>query len=306
MPIKVQCACGAAFAAKDELAGRTVKCPKCQQPLAIPAGAAPAVAAKAAQPAAPRQVGAPLPSQAAAPPPGGDLFSEAGLHGMQAGMVACPGCASPMPVQAVVCIRCGYNKKIGRRMDVMKQTGGAEIPGGHSATVDEMLSSAAQRIEDEKEEERKKTREGLPWWAYLIGISAVTGFMGTMMMLPQETVLRVAPFIIYGLAALVSLYASIRIWIIAFEEGVGHGIGCLVCGLYMLVYCIMRWDRCGTLFLMMFFSNLIANIAAFGMGYMLEQMEGGEDARLSRPPPALVISEPAWQRVPLGRDGSMS
>ena len=42
MPIKVQCACGKAFAAKDELAGKTVKCPGCQKPLKIPGGAAPA------------------------------------------------------------------------------------------------------------------------------------------------------------------------------------------------------------------------------------------------------------------------
>src|SRR5262245_9812971 len=144
MPIKVQCACGAAFAAKDELAGRTVKCPKCQQPLAIPAaGAAPvvaAVAARPAQPAAQRQMGAPLPSQAApAQHPGGDLFAEAGLHAQQAGMVPCPGCTNPMPVAAIVCIKCGYNKKIGRRMEVVKQTGGAAIPGGHGVTVDEML-----------------------------------------------------------------------------------------------------------------------------------------------------------------------
>jgi hypothetical protein len=305
MPIKVQCACGAAFAAKDELAGRTVKCPKCQQPLAIPAAPA-AAAARPAQPAAPRQVGAPLPSQAAAPPPGGDLFAEAGLHAMQAGMVPCPGCTNPMPAQAIVCIKCGYNKKIGRRMDVMKQGEGTAIPGGHGATVDEMLGAAATRIEDEKEEERKKTREGLPWWGYLIGLVCIMGFMGTMMMLPQETVLRSAPFIIYGLAELVSLYAWIRILIIAFEEGVGHGIGCLVCGLYVFVYSIMRWDRCGTLFLMIFISNFLGGVAWVGMGYMLEQMEGGDDARLSQPRPALVVWEPAWQRVPLDRDGSTS
>ncbi|MGE0610695.1 MAG: hypothetical protein AB7O62_26630, partial [Pirellulales bacterium] len=36
MAIPVKCACGQAFSAKDELAGRRVKCPKCGQPLAIP------------------------------------------------------------------------------------------------------------------------------------------------------------------------------------------------------------------------------------------------------------------------------
>ena len=38
MAIKVQCACGKSLSAKDEFAGRRVRCPGCQQPLLIPAG----------------------------------------------------------------------------------------------------------------------------------------------------------------------------------------------------------------------------------------------------------------------------
>ncbi len=37
MPIVVRCACGVKLKAKDELAGKTLKCPKCKQPLLIPA-----------------------------------------------------------------------------------------------------------------------------------------------------------------------------------------------------------------------------------------------------------------------------
>jgi len=40
MPIQVACQCGQRFAAKEELAGKTVKCPKCGSPLAIPGPAA--------------------------------------------------------------------------------------------------------------------------------------------------------------------------------------------------------------------------------------------------------------------------
>ena len=36
MPIEVSCECGGRFRAKDELAGRCVKCPKCARPLTIP------------------------------------------------------------------------------------------------------------------------------------------------------------------------------------------------------------------------------------------------------------------------------
>ncbi len=233
MPIKVQCACGAAFAAKDELAGRTVKCPKCQQPLTIPAAAVP-VAAQAAQPAA---------------HPGGDLFAEAGLHAQQAGMVPCPGCATPMPMNAVVCIKCGYNKRMGRRMEVVKQTG-QDIPGGHGATVEEMLGKAAQRIEEDKEEEKKKTKEGMPWWAYLIGLTVVLGFMIAMMLIPQQTAMRTAGWTLFGLAWLVCLYSGIRMLIVAFQESALQGILYIVVPFYPLFYVITRWDRVGSLFLM--------------------------------------------------------
>ena len=40
MPIKVKCgSCSTRFKAKDELAGRRVKCPKCQKPVVIEAAA---------------------------------------------------------------------------------------------------------------------------------------------------------------------------------------------------------------------------------------------------------------------------
>lgn len=44
MAISVQCACGKSLSAKDELAGRRVKCPACQQPLLIPAAQKPVAA----------------------------------------------------------------------------------------------------------------------------------------------------------------------------------------------------------------------------------------------------------------------
>src|SRR5437763_980284 len=101
MAIKVQCSCGKAFAAKDELAGKTVKCPSCQKPLKIPGGTAPAKSAPKAD-AAKAAPGKVAPAKAApgktasakargddddyslsaeepAPRPKSDLFDEVGL-----------------------------------------------------------------------------------------------------------------------------------------------------------------------------------------------------------------------------------
>ncbi len=64
MAIEVQCgACGRALRVKDELAGKTVRCPDCRQPLRIPGTSAPAGAASARSQTSPA-----APSKSAAPP----------------------------------------------------------------------------------------------------------------------------------------------------------------------------------------------------------------------------------------------
>src|SRR6185436_18452823 len=101
MPIKVTCACGAAFAAKDELAGRAVKCPKCQQPLKIPAaGGAPAAPKKPAPAPAPGGSSLNLGSEVQRGASASDAFSDVGLGQQAAGMRPCPGCGAPLAQNA--------------------------------------------------------------------------------------------------------------------------------------------------------------------------------------------------------------
>src|SRR5215831_11304952 len=73
--IRVKCACGAAIAAPSRLAGKRVKCPKCGQPVALPAPE-PAIdfaAAPEPSPAPPPTPASPRAGEkrrpAAAPPP---------------------------------------------------------------------------------------------------------------------------------------------------------------------------------------------------------------------------------------------
>ena len=187
MPIKVQCACGAAFAAKDELAGKTVKCPKCKSPLKIAAaGGSPKSAQPlAAKPSAPKAVKVkPVPQESAAVVPvtsTESLFDEIGLQAAAAGTRPCPGCTEPMPLEAVVCIKCGYNARIGRRMETAKM--GGDLEGGHGAVATGLLEKAAQTLQEDEAEDIKKTSEGMPWWVYLIGLAVLVGFLGTMLVL---------------------------------------------------------------------------------------------------------------------------
>jgi hypothetical protein len=204
MPIKVQCACGKAFAAKDELAGKTVKCPGCQKPVKIPGGTASPASAKpaaskqvAAKPAAGAASSKAVPKSAPAPKNGDDLFDEVGLQAVAAGTQPCPGCSEPMPLQAVVCIKCGYNTRIGRRMETVKEHNeGGET--GHGAVAQDLLNRAASIIDGDAQEEKKKTKEGLPWWIYLIFLLALLGLATWMLMRggeePKEEKTGLLPF----------------------------------------------------------------------------------------------------------------
>jgi len=170
MPLTVTCGCGKRFAAPDHLAGRTVACPQCRQPLkivgaasaqatasAVPAAAVPATGAaglikvacgcgkafaappgmagqrvacpvcgQALQIPAPGAAGQAPATRPPAPPTAGaldDLLSEAGLTASRTGR-RCPECGSDMAAEAIVCIECGFNENLGRKMQTKRWTRG--------------------------------------------------------------------------------------------------------------------------------------------------------------------------------------
>lgn len=126
MPIKITCKCGQGFMVKERLAGKTFECPKCGARLKIPQPESAGQPKPVGQPTQPkqRQHPGPKPKQPgpkqAQPPkasdPMADLLDEAGLDGATPPNV-CPGCRTVMPQQAVLCINCGYNKKLGRKVE---------------------------------------------------------------------------------------------------------------------------------------------------------------------------------------------
>lgn len=280
MPIKVTCTCGAAFAAKDELAGKTVACPKCQQPLTIGGGAAPAQRpAVAARPAA-----APQPAADLSAP---SIFDEAGLKARQITGQVCPSCFRAMKQGAILCVHCGYNMQLGRKL-VAQVHGRGDAGHGESAEI--ALQRAARTLEEDKIEERKKTSEGIPWWGYLILFLGAVGLLTMMMMLPAATATYVALWILIVGGWMIQLYAWIFIYIVAFKDSVTQGLLVLFVPCYALVYVIMKWDQCGSLFLI--------NLGGFGIqvlawGVMVAIASMQEDAELpfpTRPAVALVRS----------------
>jgi len=250
MPIKVTCACGQSFAAKDELAGRTVKCPKCSRPLSIPAqGAASSIASAMTAPMPQQPAPTPAPAAPAAPSPAhpsAGLFDEVGLSSAPTGTTPCPGCRAPIPMGAIVCVQCGYNMRLGRRMETMRI--GADGSAESGSVTDMFLARAARTIEEDKEEEKKKTREGLPWWGYLLILMGLVGFMAMMMMIPQRSAIAVAGGVLMFVGWLMCIYSGVCILIVAFRESPLQGILCLLVPVYSLVFIIMRWEQCASFF----------------------------------------------------------
>lgn len=132
MPISVVCQCGAKLNAKDELAGKAVKCPKCSQLVKIPAptAAKPTSPAKPAAPGKPVSAGteraAKTPTKLApktAPPPStpddtlGGILDDMGVAAAPIKHeIACPKCGAGMKEGAILCVACGYNTKTGKQI----------------------------------------------------------------------------------------------------------------------------------------------------------------------------------------------
>lgn len=279
MPIKVSCSCGASFAAKDELAGKTVKCPKCKEPLAIPAGVA-------APRQTPKQPSATAPQLAPPDPAVPSIFDEAGIKAKQHTGQVCPSCYHPMKAGTVLCVHCGYSLQLGRKLEMQVQGRGE---GGHGEFATVALQRAANLIEDDKREERKKTREGMPWWGYLLLFCAAVGLLTMMLLLPPETATGIALMFLLGGGALLNLYAYILILIVAFQDNVVQGLLIMFVPCYIFIYVIMKWDACGSLFLMMLGGwgiQIVAVVIMMAVGAGLTK----KDSRLpnSRTPIALV------------------
>jgi hypothetical protein len=281
MPIKVSCSCGANFAAKDELAGKTVKCPKCKQPLAIPAGVA-----------APRQAPKQPPVPQLAPPDPGvpSIFDEAGIKAKQHTGQVCPSCYHPMKPGTVLCVHCGYSLQLGRKLE-MQVHGRGE--GGHGEIATVALQRAANLIEEDKQEERKKTREGMPWWGYLLLFSAAVGLLTMMLLLPPATATSIALSFMLGGGVLLSFYAYVLILIVAFRDSAVQGLLIMFIPCYLFIYAIMKWDECGSPFLMMLGGWGIQIVAVVIMTAVSMGLTTKAASQLPTSRPEIVLVRPA-------------
>lgn len=276
MPLRVNCQCGVALNVPDAMAGKQVKCPKCQKVIPVAAPKAPAAKPPAAKPAA---------AKPAAPnPPGGQdamaiLLDSAGLKKREG--IFCPGCDRPLPTGSAICVGCGYNLQAGSKIE------GFEVETKEFGN--KRLAEAADMMAREVETEKRLLKAGMPWWmmlAIILGVlfmmSAIllkmdvntSGKVSSVPILAKFQSASFGPVIAFsvgGAACLVGLFALFAIQATAFKESIQQGLLCTLTVLYVFYYMFSRMKsrKLGSTVAIFWISAILAGIC---LGYSLPKI----------------------------------
>ncbi|MFN7730883.1 MAG: hypothetical protein ACK5OB_03215 [Pirellula sp.] len=288
MPVRVTCECGQILNAPDHLAGKAVKCPKCQKAIRIPAAGGATAAAPAAASAAPaKKPGAapaaakPAASSKAAPSSDAlaSLFDQAGLKKREG--TFCPSCDKALPPGTAICVACGFHLEQGAKLE------GFQVEAKEFG--DKRLVEAAEMMKREAETDKRLIGAGMPWWmmlAIVLGIlfmiTAVllkmdvkaSGSMSTVPMIAKiqrANLLPVLVFSVGGAAALIGIFAYMAIALGSFKESAKQGLLNLFAPFYIVYYMFSRMEARRLLSTIVIFwvSAIIAGIC---LGYSLPKI----------------------------------
>lgn len=276
MPLRVNCQCGVALNVPDAMAGKQVKCPKCQKVIPVAAPNAPAAKTAAAKPAAPKPT---TPNS-----PGGQdamsiLLDSAGLKKREG--IFCPGCDRPLPTGSAICVGCGYNLQAGSKIE------GFEVETKEFGN--KRLAEAADMMAREVETEKRLLKAGMPWWMMLAIILGVLFMMSSILLkMDANTSGKVSSvpilakfqsasfgpvlaFSVGGAACLVGLFALFAIQATAFKESIQQGLLCTLTVLYVFYYMFSRMKsrKLGSTVAIFWISAILAGVC---LGYSLPKI----------------------------------
>lgn len=286
MPLRVTCQCGVALNVPETMAGKGVKCPKCQSVIAVGTPAKSATAPKAAS-AQPSKTVATKPTAGANPANAGKssqdamskLLDSAGLKKREG--IFCPSCDRSLPPGTAICVGCGFSLESGSKIE------------GFEVEVKEFgnkrLVEAAEMMAREAETESRLLKAGMPWWMMAAIILAVLFMMtaillkmdvktsGNVSSVPLIAKLQSAnygPVIAFsagGGACLVALFALFAIQATAYKESIKEGLLCSLTILYTFYYMFSRLKtrRLGSTVLIFWISVIVAGIC---LGYSLPKI----------------------------------
>ncbi len=233
MSIKATCGnCDSSFKAKDSLAGKRVKCPKCKKPMEVPSP--PVVAATGA-------------SALGAYDPIAELLDEANVKGVVRG-AGCPDCGAEVRAGAIICVDCGFNIETGEKLKT--RTG-----GGVDSEIEDVGMTDADKIMRKAEEEIDETpivSDGEDFGdggdSFVIagvagGILLVIVAIALLIIMTMEQVSKVYNSAFISCLASGGLWAAMTLWIgyVAMRAKPIHGIACVAtAGLYAIFFGFMQ------------------------------------------------------------------
>lgn len=256
MSIRATCgSCGSTFTARDELAGKKVKCPKCKERMEIPA-------ASSSKPAA---VAAPTPKVV---DPMEALLAEANVGPVSQGGPICPDCGTPITPGAILCVDCGFNLETGKRLRVAKEQDDESLDTG---------LSDAEKIMRKAEAEIEETPVGVDDQDFGDGgdsfvIAAVAGVILLILVgIGLVVVFSMDQISNYYNSGGISFMASMAMWVgmtiwlsyVAFRSKAAHGIACILTG---GVYCIVFGFMQGKSLLLPTIIMLVSLVVGLGSG----------------------------------------
>ena len=247
MAIKAKCGnCGTGFKAKPQLAGRKVKCPKCKNPLKIPAAGA---SAEKSQKKKPSRSAKPAKASAGvgAANPMFDLLRDAGVESVAAGP-SCMNCGASMGPAAIICVDCGFNAETGQHLRTETGEDGGE--GGYDLESNDAEKLIAKADRELDENEISDIDPDFGDGADSMLIAAVAGIVMVVLVGIGLAVIflmdQIAEFIsppMISFCASIGLYLMCAIWItiVAFMMKPVQGIICTAtAGLYCIVFGFMQ------------------------------------------------------------------
>lgn len=258
MAIKVTCTCGQSFKAKDELAGKRARCPKCSQPLVIPA------------PSVDDEFTLEAPVDVPKYNPLEDILADEGVKHAATGPV-CPSCSEPVSPGAVICIQCGFNLQTGEKvyssMDDDLDDDAAAMAG--MSETEKMLYKAEREIEDMpiSAENQKFGDEGDSYIVAIVGLvlTAILVGLAIYIITILDTIENFNTTLVSFWVSIVFLIGiRIAVSITAFKERMLQGWLCLFVPLYTDWYCFTRglWVPFGLSYLF----RIIASGCRYALG----------------------------------------
>lgn len=250
MPIRVTCQCGQSLSVPDNLAGKSGKCPKCQQSIRIPASGAEAGAAS--KPNAPQQQQVKASPASLQPTQQGTmagLLDAAGL--VQKKGVFCPDCDQPSRPGAVICTHCGFNFSEGTKVEGHKVVEKKQFGNKN-------LNAAAEMMVREELTQTRMLNSGIPWWMMFAALTGLLTFVtGALIKMDASQTGEISRVILMariqranwlpvmagssGIGMLlVAVFAYLALIFTSFYESRKQGLLCLFIPLYIVYYMFSR------------------------------------------------------------------